>query len=195
MAEQRPDKTAQEAVQDTTRKMTDETARVTRAIADAGERAGRANVEILQSNAETFQKVLQSGSELASQLTARSSDQFARAFGLTGSEAQQATQQSSRNLALIAQSSTVLAHGIQNISTEWFGFVRKQVEQNVGTLDALMRCRTPQEFMAVQSDLVRGSLNDLIQSTRKIAEVSVRMTDEATRKMAEAGGEAARRAA
>jgi phasin family protein len=84
---------------------------------------------------------------------------------------------------------------MQNISTEWFGFVRKQVEQNVGTLDALMRCRTPQEFMAVQSDLVRGSLNDLIQSTRKIAEVSVRMTDEATRKMAEAGGEAARRAA
>ena len=84
---------------------------------------------------------------------------------------------------------------MQNISTEWFGFVRKQVEQNVNALDALMRSRTPQEIMAVQSDLVRGSLHDLIQSTRKIAEVSVRMTDEATRKMAEAGGEAARRAA
>jgi phasin family protein len=195
MADPRPEKTAQEAVQDTTRKMTEETGRVTRAMADAGERAGRANVELLQSNAETIQKVLQSGSELASELTARSTDQFARALGLTGHEAQQATQQSSRNMALIAQSSTVLANGMQNISTEWFGFVRKRAEQNIGALDALMRCRTPQELMALQSDLIRDGLQDLIQSTRKIAEVSVRMTDEASRKMAEAGSEAARRAA
>ena len=113
-------------------------------------------------------------------------EQFARAFGITGENTQQATEQSSRNLESIVQSGTILAGGMQSISRELFNFARKRVEQNLHRVDALASCRSPQEILAAQSDLVRDNLEDRVQSTRRIAEISMQMADEAVRRMSDA---------
>ena len=187
MADSRPDpKNASQNGQETVRKVADETTRVTRAAVEAGEKTARAGADLMQRNAKAVQEAWQSGSDMATRLTERSADQFAKALGLSGEEAQQAAQQSSRNLQAILQSSTLFAEAAQSISREWFEFARQRMEHNLGQFDALVRCRTPQELAAVQSELARDSLEGLLQSTRRIAEMSARMTDEAARKITDA---------
>jgi phasin family protein len=166
-----------------TRKMAEETTRAARTAADVGANAARAGADMFQRNAETVQQAWQSGTEVATRLTERSMEQFARAFGISGESTQHAAQQSSRNLESIVQSGTILASGMQNISREWVDFARKRMQQNLNHADALANCRTPQELWAAQSDLVRDNLEDLVQSTRRIAELSMQMADEAVRKM------------
>jgi phasin family protein len=195
MANPRQDeRPANPAGHDATRKTSEEAARAARTIADAGEHAARASADTIQRNAEAAQQAWQTASDMATKLTGRSADQLARVLGLSGEEAQQAAQQSSRNFGAIMQSSMVLSQGAQNISREWFDFARKRMDENLNLLEALTRCRTPQDIAAVQSNVVRDNLEDLLQSTRRIADISVRIADEAVRKIAD-GADRDRRAA
>jgi hypothetical protein len=174
---------AAQAAQETTRKIADETSRAARTAADASVGAARASADMLQRNAETVQHAWESGSKMATGLAEQSVERFARACGITGEGAQQATEQSSRNLESIVQSGTILAGGMQSISLELMNFARKRLEQNMHRVEALATCRSPQEILAVQSDLVRDNLEDFVQSTRRIAEISTQMADEAVRRM------------
>ncbi len=185
MANPRPDEKITQASQETAQKVADVTARTARAAADAGERTARAGAEVLQRNAETVQQAWQTGSDMATRLTEKSADQVARALGISGDEAQHAAQMSTRNIAAIVQSSTVIAEGVQSISREWLDFARHRMESNINRVETLMRVRTPQDLAVIQSDVVRESLEEFLQSTRRIAELSVHMADEAVRKMTE----------
>jgi hypothetical protein len=170
---------------DATRKVAEETSRAARTAADLGARATGAGADMMERSAETVQQAWQSGATMATQLTERSMEQFARAFGITGESAQHAARQSSRNLESIVQSGTILANGLQNISREWLDFARNRMQQNLNRADSLLNCRTPQELLAAQSDLLRDNLEDFVQSTRRIAELSMQMADEAVRKMSD----------
>jgi Phasin protein len=186
MANPRQEETnAVQSAERTTRKIAEETNRASRHMTDFCERAVRANVEMLAGQAETVQQMWQSGSKLASQLTARSADQFTRAFGIAGDEPQDGTQQTSRNLVAIVQSSTVLTRGFGAISTEWFELMRKRIEYSLDQMDTLLRCRTPQSLATAQSDAMRENLEGVIISAHRIAEISLRAADEASRKVTE----------
>jgi hypothetical protein len=165
-----------------TRKMAAETSRSAHTLVDVSERTAQVGADMVRRNAEAIQHAWQSGSELAT----RSTEQFARALGITGEEAQQARQQSSRNLETVAQASGSLAKAIKDISHECFEFARKRMAHNLDWFDALMRCRTPQELAGVQSDFVRDNLEDLLQTSRRMAEISVRMADREVRNVTEA---------
>ena len=174
-----------QATHETTRKIAEETTRAARTAADAGAGAARASADMIQRNAETMEHAWQSGSKMASELAGKSVERFARACGVSGESAQQATEQSARNFESIVQSGTILAGGMQNISLELLNFARKRLEQSMHRVEALVNCRTPQEVLAVQSDLVRDSLEDFVQSTRHIAEISSQMAEEAVRRMSD----------
>lgn len=182
-AERQAERDVSHAVHETSRKIADETTRAARTAADAGAGAARAGADMIQRNAETVQHAWDSGSKMATNLAERSAERFARACGISGETAQQAAEQSSRNLESIVQSGTILAGGMQSISMELMNFARKRMEQCMHRVDALASCRTPQEVVAVQSDLMRDNLEDIIQSTRRIAEISTQMADEAVRRM------------
>jgi hypothetical protein len=174
---------ASQAAQETTRKIAEETSRAARTAADAGAGAARASADMIQRNAETVQHAWESGSKMATGLAERTAERFARACGISGESAQQATEQSARNLESIVQSGTILAGGMQSISLELLNFARNRLEQNMHRVESLVNCRTPQEVLAVQSDLVRDSLEDFVQSTRHIAAISSQMAEEAVRRM------------
>jgi hypothetical protein len=189
---------AYQSAQDTTRrvgeKAAEQASRMGRAAADAGEGMARAGADLLQHNAETVQNAWQSGLDMVTKMTERSTDQFARTFGLSGDEAQNAMQQSTRNVEALLQSTNVLARGIGGISREWFEFVRGRMEHNLSRMDDLMRCRTPQDFAALHSEFLRDNVEGMLQSSRRLAELSLQVADNAAKKMTE-NGEAARRAA
>ena len=186
MANPRQEETiTSQSAERTTRKIAEETSRVGRHMAEVSERAARANTEMLLGQSETVHQMWQSGSELASRLTARSADQLTRAFGITGDEGQEGTQQTSRNLAAIVQSSSALTHGLRAISTEWFELMRKRIERSLDHMDTFMRCRTPQDLAVAQSDALRDHLEGVITGAHRIAEISLQTTDEASRKVTE----------
>jgi hypothetical protein len=185
---------AQETTRRAGEKVAEQAARVGRAAADAGEDMARAGADLLQNNAETVQSAWQAGLDIATKMTERSTDQFARTFGLSGDDAQQAMQQSARNVEALLQSTNVLARGIGGMSREWFEFLRSRMDTNLNRIDDLMRCRTPQDFAALHSELVRENVEGVLQSSRRLAELSLQVADNAAKKMT-ANGDAARRAA
>jgi hypothetical protein len=121
----------------------------------------------------------------ASRLASRSVDQFARTLGVTNDEAEDIAQQSSRSLGAIVQSTALLSNGMRAVWTESFELMRRQFERSLDHMDELARCRTPQELAAVQSDAVRRQLEAMIQSTHRIAEISLQTAGEASRQVSE----------
>jgi hypothetical protein len=164
---------ASQAVQEAAREGAGQASRIAQISTDVSERAARAGTEILQRNAE-----------IAARLTERSADQFGRVYGIFGEEVRKAAQKSSDNLDAIIQSSSVLAEVTQSISREWVNFTRERMEQNLNRFESLLRCRTPQDMAAVQSEFLRDNLESFLQCARRIAETSMQMADEATKRTA-----------
>jgi hypothetical protein len=174
------EKEINQAAQEGIRKTAEETAR---AAADAGAGAARASADVLQRQSEAAQDAWHSSTKMVSQMTEKTMENFARVFGMGGERAQQATEQSSRNAEAIAQSTSIIAGGVQTISKELFDLTQKQFDQNLRRMDALVNSRSPQEILAVQSELFRDNLESFVQSTRRISEISMQMADEASRRM------------
>jgi hypothetical protein len=69
------------------------------------------------------------------------------------------------------------------MSQEYFEFVRHQIENNMNRMNELWRCRTPQDVAAVQSDLVRETVGSVLESSRRMADMSLKLADDAAKHM------------
>ena len=165
---------------------------VTEEAANAGQTAAHAGADIARGSAETVRQVAQSSVDMATQAAQRSVSQFAQAFGLSGERIQETAHQSTRSMQTMAECGTILARGFQDISREWVSFAQARVRKNVEGLGALARCRTPQDFVALQRDFVRDNLEGALNSSRRISEISAEVAGEAVRKIADQAEENSR---
>ena len=173
-------------------KAADEAARTARTVADeagrVGEQTARAGADIARRGAETARDSLQSGVNLATESFQRINDQFTQALGFNGPQAEELARRSSQNLQAVSQASSVLMKGAQEVSHEVFGLVQDRMTKNIDGLSRLAGCRSVQDFVATQSDLVRDGLQQVIDTNKRVAEVSVRIADEAARSIQQAQG-------
>jgi hypothetical protein len=151
-------------------------------VSSAGH-AVRAGADLFGSTTGAIEELWRSGFGMTSHFAERSSSHIARSIGLTDEQGQQATEQSSRNIDAIVQSSMAYADAIQNISRELSSFCRERLDSNLEKMNALMRSRTPQELIAAQSDLLRDNLEGILKSSRRLADASVGIADGATRRL------------
>jgi phasin family protein len=159
----------------------DQTARIGQAAAEAGEDVARASADMLKQNVETLQNTWRDGLEVATSVMGRSSEQFGRTLGLSGEELQkatEATERSARNAQTLLYSGTAAARVMGGMSQEYFQMVRHQVEKNLDQMTKLLTCRTPQDFAAAQTDMVRETVETALESSRRIADMSLKMADE-----------------
>jgi phasin family protein len=170
-------------VAETTRRATEQTARN---LSDASERTTRAGAEAFQRNTERLNVTWRSGSETANRIAERSMEQLNRLFGLSGETARQTVQQSSSNIQAMLESTTIVADGLQELSGEWLRFAQERLEKNMEHFDQLLSCRSPHEYLALQTRIARDNFEAMLQSTRRAAERSSRSADQAVRKMSEA---------
>ena len=166
-------KAADEAAR-TTRTVTDEAARV-------GEQTARAGADVFRRGTETARDTVQSGLNTASETFRRMSDQVSQVLGFNGPQAEELTRRSSQNLQAVSQASTVLARGAQEATREVLNLVQDRLQKNVEAVNRLASTRSVQDFVAVQSDLARDTLQQVIDTNKRIAELSVRVADEAAR--------------
>src|SRR5215207_7654144 len=161
---------------------------VTNEAAKVGEQTARAGADIARRGAETARENLQSGMNTATLSFQRINDQLTKAWGFNGPQAEDLARRSSQNLQAVSQASSVLARGFQEVSHEWLGLIQDRVQKNMDGLNRLAGCRSVQDFVAVQSDLVRDGLQQVIDTNKRVAEVSVRVADEAARSIQQVQG-------
>jgi len=189
MANPRDDKSTQN-IEDTARhaseRATEQTTRMGQVAAEAGDEVARVGAQLLQQNAETVQNAWRFGLDMATKVMGRSTEELGRTLGFSGNEAQQAqqaTERSARNTETILYTSTAATRLMSGMSQEYFEFVRQQMEKSMERMNELWRCRTPQDLAAVQSDLLRETVGSVLQSSRKMADMSLKVADDATKHM------------
>src|SRR3954453_5603446 len=111
----------------------------------------------------------------------RVTDQFTQVLGFVGPQAEELARKSSQNIEAVSQASSVLTKGAQEISREWFDAMRERLAKNLEAMNRLAGCRSVQDLVTVQSEIVRDGLGETVKSSRRIAEVSIRIADEAAR--------------
>src|SRR5215212_1773350 len=171
-------------------KAADEAARTVRVVTDeaarVGEQTARAGADVFRRGTETARDNLQSGLNTANLSFERINDQFTQALGFNGPQAEEVARRSSQNLQAVSQASTVLAKGAQEVSREWVYLAQERMTKIMDGLNRLLGCRSVQDFVAVQSELVRDNLQQVIDTNKRVDEVSVRIADEAARSIQQA---------
>src|SRR3954447_8301649 len=166
-------------------KAADEAARTTRAVTDeaarVGEQAARAGADVVRRGADVARDTFQTGLNTASESFQRMADQFTNVLGFNGPQAEELARRSSQNIQAVTEAGSVLARGAQEISQEVFGLIQERARKNADAVNQIARVRSVQDFVAVQSDLARDNLHQVIETNKRIAETSLRIAEEAGR--------------
>ena len=176
---------AEETVRQTGEQAAEQTKRIGLAAAKAGEDVSQVSADLLQQNAEMLQNTWRFGMEAATSMMGRSTDQLGRTFGLTGDEALKATEKSVRNTQGVLSSATAVSKGMNEISREYFEFVRRQMESNMDRMNELWRCRTPHDLVALQSELARETVTRALENSPRLADMSLKVAEDAGRRITE----------
>jgi Phasin protein len=160
----------------------DETRRMRLKSGDGDASTARAATDLMRGQFETVQRAWEVAAEAARNLALRPIEQLSRASGFAGRNAELGMQESLRNVESVMGSGTVVASAIHNISRELVELTRVRLQQSMRAFDAFANCRSPEEVVKTQNDFVRHQINDYVQSTRRMADISVSMADDAADK-------------
>jgi hypothetical protein len=161
----------------------EQTTRIGQAAAETGEKVARVGADLLKQNAEALQNAMRFGLDMTTTVMGRSTDQLGRTLGLSGDGAQEATERSTRNAQTILYSTAAATNAMSGMSREYFELVRHQFENNLNRMNELWGCRTPQDLVAVQSELLRDTVGSVLESSRRIADLSMKLADDATKRI------------
>jgi len=143
------------------------------------EQAARASADVFRKANEAARDSARSGLETATQGFQRLTDQFTQVLGFSGPQSEELTRRSSENVQAVTEASTVITKGAQELSREWLNIAQDRHAKNIDGIKRLAGCRSVQDLIAVQSDLLRDGVQELISTNKRFAEFSVRLANEA----------------
>jgi hypothetical protein len=159
----------------------DNSAKQGKQFADAA-RDGMTKMAELRENAtETTKQGMQQSIETAVQQARESSDRFSKTLGFSGENSEHLARQSKQNMEAVTRCGTVLSQAFQDTSRSLFDLGQKQFQRNLEGVTKLSRAKSVQEFTAIQSDLMRESLQHMVQDSKAITETSARAVEEASK--------------
>jgi phasin family protein len=113
--------------------------------------------------------------------------QLGEAMGMTGQgaeAAQAATKQASRNLELLTETTSIMTRAWNEMSAEWSRMTIAQVERNTKLMNEMLRVRTPQELIALQTEIARQGVEGALACAGRVAEMTSRMVKDASQAVA-----------
>ena len=142
-------------------------------IAENVSHAAWAAPKAVQHAATTAQAVAQTGLNTTSQVMQGAADQVTQAVGAVRQRSQDLTEGAAQNLNL-------LVHGMQDVSGEYLEMVQECMQKNLDGMNALMRCRSLPEALAAQGALLQENLELTVSNSRRLAEISARLSHRRT---------------
>ena len=85
-----------------------------------------------------------------------------------------------RSVETLSKAGTVLIQGMQDVSREWMGMTQDNLRRGTDMLQQMSRAKSLPDMLDAQADLMRESLQRMIESARRIGEISVRTATEAS---------------
>src|SRR4051812_20659849 len=158
-----------------------------RQFADAAREGLNKMTDLREQATENTKQVVQKSVETAAQQAREASERFTRTLGFSGEDSERLARQSKQNLEVVTRCGTVLTQAFQDASRSWFGLAQKQFQRNLEGVNKLAHAKSVQEFTAIQSDLVRESLQHMVQDSKAIAETSTRAVEEASKTFSSVG--------
>ena len=141
-----------------------------RSAADGAQRAAR-----------TAQDTVRTGLGTAAEVAQRSTDNVAQLFSLSGKQTQEAAGKAAERMQAVAQSSTTLVRGFQEVSRAVFEMTQNRFQKNVEALTALSRCRSVPEFLTAQASLVRDNVDLTLENSQRLTQLAVGAFEEMSR--------------
>ena len=83
---------------------------------------------------------------------------------------------------------SAVAAGLQDIAQAWVDYAQQVMDRTTEATESLMKCRSFNDMLGVQAELMRGHLQAFLDQSTKLAEITNRMTARSI----DAIGEAAR---
>jgi hypothetical protein len=176
MADGKNDKSRKDEAQSGGRRAAAAAHNFAEASRDAGE-AGRRGIEEAGEAGRRGAEQLRGAAEEAGQAA---SDIYTRS-----------ARETAQGLEAAMKYGTVLASGMQTFWQEWIGCAQDVMQRNVDGMQNLMRSRSPGDFFAAQSELLRDEVQAIIDTGSRMSEVSARIASDAARAFGEQieGGE------
>jgi phasin family protein len=78
----------------------------------------------------------------------------------------------------VVTANVILMKGLQDLNTQFFDITTFSLEKNVEANKKLFTCKTPEEFFALQNDLVKANYDDVLVEFQKMSNLSVKVADD-----------------
>jgi hypothetical protein len=158
-------------------------------------RREREEVEAAEEAAENAANITRAGADGAKEIAWKTQDAFQSGLGTAvevaqrsmmvmfgvGEEARTRPAQVATSFEAMTESTTVMIRGFQDVSREWLEMSRNRFQTNVDGFNAMVRCRSAHDLVAVQSSLIRENLELAMENGRRLAELSASVTEKAAR--------------
>ena len=168
-------------IADTAKANIDKTAEQSAQFADAARDGMNKIVDLREHATENTKQLVQKSVETASHHAREATERFSRTLGFSGEGSERLARQSKQNMEAVTRCGTVLTQAFQDASRHWFELGQKQWQRNLEGLNKLTQAKSVQEFTAIQSELAREGLQNMVQDSRTITETSVRAVEEASK--------------
>ena len=83
------------------------------------------------------------------------------------------------NAEAVVKSSQILAKGMENLSSRWIELARTSFDDSIAASKALMSCKSMKDFVDVQGNLVRTSIDKVVSESAAITETATKLASEA----------------
>ena len=90
----------------------------------------------------------------------------------------------------ITAAGAAVAAGLQDVAQAWADYAQQVMEHTTEATRALVGCRTFNDMLGVQAELMRGHLQAFLDQSTRLAEITNRMAARSFEAIKETGGEA-----
>ena len=87
-----------------------------------------------------------------------------------------------------ADAGPAVAAGLQDIAQAWVDYARQVMDRTSAATEALLKCRSFDDMLGVQAELMRGHLRAFLDQSTRLAEISNRMAARSLDAIRETGG-------
>jgi hypothetical protein len=89
-----------------------------------------------------------------------------------------------------ADAGSAVAAGLQDIAQAWVDYAQRVMDRTTEATESLLKCRSFNDMLGVQAELMRGHLQAFLDQSAKLAEITNQMAARSIDAIGEAAGKA-----